>query len=911
MKTSREEACFSPDYLEDVSLYSRLFRTSVVAMAVLDMEGRIFVSNRRFEELCRSFHVIPPVKNIEKRCFSIEELLDLEGGFRFDNFFARIISGSADSISYHLPLRLKGSLKPARVQDESEASHWLKIYAWIIKKNEELEESGPFIGLIIEDHTGKRQQELRLLEDKEIAEKAMEAKSQFLANTSHEIRTPIQTIMGMIELLQDTRLDHEQAEYCRQVKFSADVLLSLINDILDYSKIEAGKMELEHIDFDLAETVEQAVEMISLEAHKKGLEIVVDIPLDANIVIVGDPNKFRQIVINLVKNAVKFTQQGGVVIRAGLVYLSGEGASGGNADPQPDMQLPSAVNSGGAALQREAIRVSVADTGIGISEEKRAQLFTTFMQADASNSRRFGGTGLGLAISRNLVELMGGVIEMEPNKEGGSIFRFTVPLERSSTGRSTRPLKTIRGDKIRTLIVDDSPEARYILASYARDIGLSDIVTAASGETALTMMRGAVSRKNPYELCFIDMIMPVMDGWRLASKIHNDPLISNTKLILMVPHGLLSADTKMTLLKWFLAYINKPIKRRELVETVYTVLSEPQIVESIPSDESTNTEILQGAGDKPLILMAEDHPVNQQLFSLILDKLGYPVVLASDGLDALEKVEQNPVSLIFMDIQMPLMNGYEAAEVLRRQGYKQPIIAVTASTAEERAQCLKAGFNDILIKPFKRSDLEQMLVKWEKVTDAAPSINEPQGISSSLLKEDKSMAEKYQAPRVKKGLLARSISLINTKEKAMSASALAPGKVKTGLLAKMNAIKEQNDSLKVESEEVFNPVELLDTFMDNAEMVKSLLGRFLGRTRGQVESMQKLVANGDWEELRREAHTIKASSLTLSGKELGASAFKLELAAKNKDMPNIETAYPLFRDAFARFEQAASRFLEK
>jgi signal transduction histidine kinase/DNA-binding response OmpR family regulator/HPt (histidine-containing phosphotransfer) domain-containing protein len=736
------------------------------------------------------------------------------------------------------------------VQGQGGAARWFNIDAWAIDESEGLdppvEEKDARFVLIIRDETWKRQEETRLQEARRNAEQAMEAKSRFLANMSHEIRTPIQTILGMIELLQDTNLDREQSEYSRQVKFSAEVLLSLINDILDYSKIEAGKMTLERIDFDLEQTIEQAVEMITLEAHKKGLEIALDIPPDAALIIKGDPNKYRQILINLVKNAVKFTREGGIIITAALSEWKGQ----------------------------EAIRVSVADTGIGVPEEIRDQLFTTFFQGDPSNTRQFGGTGLGLAISRNLVELMHGTINMLPNDGGGSIFRFTIPIERSGLSGEAASAALLRRD-LRILVVDDRPESRRILVSYFQDIGYFEVDVAVSGEEALTAMRAAAARKRPFDICFLDMIMPWMDGWRLAAEINKDEQISRARLILMVPQGLLGAEAKMTLLRWFKAYINKPVTRKDLIRTMGEVLAgfteEPEAVEeleAIDEAEASGRETarpggVEEEGEKPLILVVEDHPVNRKLFSTILEKLEYPVILADDGLEALEKAAAYPVSFIFMDIQMPRMNGYDAADQLRQRGFGKPIIAVTASAfPDERERCMNVGFNDILLKPFKRQDVEEILLAW------------PPG-------------------------------------KNLSAPVPAAGLSRTEAVLPPKPAPPQEE-LPVSGDMIFNPAEVNETFLGEEELIRSLLIRFIDRTREQIRTdIPRCMEAGDWEEARREAHTMKGSALTLAARELGQTAARLEAAFKNRDYGGMSSVFPLLDAAFTRFETEAGQYLNE
>ncbi|MDR2900564.1 MAG: response regulator, partial [Treponema sp.] len=699
----------------------------------------------------------------------------------------------------------------------------------LIEKQQGAENAaGPFIGFVLEDLTKERNEEERLRAEQEIAKRTMKDKSQFLANMSHEIRTPIQTIIGMTELLQETKLDREQTEYSRQVKFSAEVLLYLINDILDYSKIEAGKMELEEIDFDLEQTIEQAVEMISIEAHKKGLELILDLPPDINIMAFGDPYKFRQIVINLVKNAVKFTKKGSVTISARLTTLNNV----------------------------KAVKISIADTGIGIPKDLQSRLFTTFFQGDVSNTRRFGGTGLGLSISKNLVELMHGTIEMRPNKEfgtdieHGSIFSFTLPVKLSEKKQIEPIVVTPKNDFV--LVVDDCKEANNMIAAYLRYLGYKNVCQAESGEKALLMMKKYSAAGKSFSLCLIDMVMSQMDGWRLAAEIKNTDAISSAKLILMVPHGLLGADAKMTLLKWFDGYINKPVERHSLKEMI-DIVNDDTITELEPvENETAQSQSLNdedaSANTKPLIMIVEDHQVNQKLFSMIMDKIGYPSILADDGQDALEKANLSELSLIFMDIQMPRMNGYEAVQKLRKLGFTIPIIAVTASALSgERERCMEVGFNDILVKPFKVADIEKMLYQW---------------IDFGVRKL-KEIQEKQ------------------TEE----------------------ASKPKNPSV---NKAIFDLDDALDTFMGDEKVVKSLIDKFIEKASEQIKDIKRNIQQSDFETGRRNAHTIKGSALTLSAKELGDAAAELEKAFKNEDTANIQRLYLPLISALERFKKVLS-----
>jgi CheY-like chemotaxis protein len=358
------------------------------------------------------------------------------------------------------------------------------------------------------------------------------------------------------------------------------------------------------------------------------------------------------------------------------------------------------------------------------------------------------------------------------------------------------------------------------------------------------------------------MNMPVMNGWRLAAEIHNDKTINTARLILMAPQGLMGADTKMTLLKWFKAYINKPIKRRGLADTINAAFREPEGPESLGELEAVADA---GAAPapipaKPLILITEDHPVNRKLFAMIIDKLGYPSILAGDGLEALEQTQAHPeVGLIFMDIQMPRMNGYEAAENLRKQGFDKPIIAVTAGAfPDEEARCLSAGMDDMVIKPFKRPDIEKSLLKWIGGRGGAKA-----------------------AP------------------KSGEASAMP-------LVMPIRAAPAGAEP----AAEIFSPAELLDTFMGNDDMALSFLHRFVTRTAAQIEGIPGLKEREDWDSARREAHSIKGAAYTMTGKELGTAAARLEGAFKNRDQSEMDAAYGPLAESFGRFRIKAGAFLK-
>ena len=476
---------------------------------------------------------------------------------------------------------------------------------------------------------------------------------------------------------------------------------------MDFSKLESGNMTMERTVFNLTDSVEQTVDLISMEAHKKGLEIVVDISNKIPDFIYGDPARLQQVLLNFVKNAVKFTEKGYVSVSVKPVFENNPN----NTDTEKHF----------------SILCEVADTGIGVNAEQKSKIFDSFYQGNASINRKYGGTGLGLAISKNIITMMRGKIGIKDNIPAGSVFWFKIPLVPS---KKKAPHENILLDKsTRFLIVDDNMQTRTILKRMLLKFGFEDIALVSSGEQAIGVMKTAAEHKNPFNVVFIDMVMPKMDGWRLGAEIHNDEHLSGSKLFLMIPEGSLGRDAKMKLLEWFDGYLYKPLKSRivfHLINDLYR-----KFASSSENDDISELEPVEAGGQGQQnenvhipdednffgckILVVDDHPVNQKLLKIILEKAHCIVSTANDGEEAIDKASGELFDIIFMDIQMPGINGYEATQILREKGYSKPIIACTAGSQDnERKLCESMGLNDIIKKPFNKKQLFEMVKKHYK-----------------------------------------------------------------------------------------------------------------------------------------------------------------------------------------------------
>jgi PAS domain S-box-containing protein len=600
---------------------------------------------------------------------------------------------SRKMISEALKQRIDTVHTELRYITKDEGARWVEVLAGFLL-GEDGNQAGTFGTL--RDVTERKQGEAEIARARDMAMESARLKAEFLANMSHEIRTPMNGILGMAELLLSTGLDSEQRDYAETIKSSGEWMMATINNILDFSEIERGRLRFDPAPFHLQTVIEDVIELFSEKAKARGIELTSLVQHDIPPMVCGDAGRVRQVLTSLVGNAVKFTDDGAIAVR---------------------------VSRGEESGKHMVIRFAVSDTGIGISAEQREKLFQPFSQADGSTTRKYGGTGLGLAISRQLVELMDGRIGVDSTPGKGTTFWFSIRFEKEVPD----PAQEKNSSADRVLVVDDSPTSRAFTQMQLRSWGIRN-ESASSGEQALEMMRKGASHKDPFTCALLDFQMMDMSGLALAREIKSDPLLASARLVMITSLRRLSdqaAMRKAGIEAWF----TKPLKQSQLYGWLKKTrgeycLDEPRaqtgdLAQSEPHHEKGDpmSDSIPGAFQEPLrILLAEDSLVNQRVAALQIQKLGHRVEVVCNGQEAFEALAEKDYDLVLMDCQMPVMNGYQAtAEIRRREGTSKrtPIIAVTAhDMADEKEVCLAAGMDDYISKPFRSESLVALINRW-------------------------------------------------------------------------------------------------------------------------------------------------------------------------------------------------------
>ncbi len=705
---------------------------------------------------------------------------------------------------------------------------------------------------------------------KKLAEEANVAKSQFLANMSHEIRTPMNGILGMTELLMGTALSDKQKRFAMNVKRSADSLLRIINDILDLSKIESGKLKLDTINFDLRTALEETVELLAETAHAKGLALICDVPGGVPTALVGDSIRLSQVITNLLGNSIKFTEQGEVVLRVSTV------------DENDD---------------KGVLKFEVIDTGIGIAPEAQARIFEAFSQADNTMTRRFGGTGLGLTISKQIVALMHGEIGVESVPNQGSTFWFTAEFPKQSGARQTKLIPTDRLRGLKVLVVDSNTTNRDLLkhqlSAWEMRNAHADTATA-----AMDALRAAAIEGAPYDITILDHSLSDKTGLALAKDIKGDPLTRSVQLIMLASLGH-EAPPDEARKAQIVAQVSKPIRQSQLYDSIASAMGGARIGHKPEVEEQKET----GQCLLPLharILIAEDHPVNREVAMEMLHSLGVEADSAENGFEVLAAIGRKDYDLILMDCQMPEMDGYKATEIIRRREKEQAIrkrnkqsairritiVAVTANAMDsDRQQCLASGMDDYLSKPFNRAELFTMLAKWLKSEQASVA---PLPAPKALPAPPKPESKRTKA--VESATTAEKVAVRET-PKSEPATTLQAKTDKANLspqaLANIRSLQKDPGS----------------------NVLKRVIGLYLEDAPLSIATLRTAVNTNDPSAMAKAAHRLKSGSANLGAVDLAEMCKELEAMGRQGSTQGAATVCASIENEFPRVAEALKELL--